>query len=45
MPYYMDQKQFMEQASDFIKNAMKRPYMPGTDEYRHEADVRDHGIR
>ena len=39
MPYYMDQKQFMEQASDFIKNAMKRPYMPGTDEYRHEADV------
>lgn len=39
MPYYMDQKQFMEQASDFIKDAMKRPYMPGTDEYRHEADV------
>ncbi|MCM1232604.1 MAG: hypothetical protein NC489_20965 [Ruminococcus flavefaciens] len=39
MPYYMDSKSFMEQASSFIKDGMKRPYMPGTDEYIHKADV------
>ncbi len=38
-PYYFDHASFMDQASGFIKDAMKRPYMPGTDEYIHKADV------
>lgn len=38
-PYYMEHDSFMEQATDFIKDAMKRPYMPGKDEYVHKSDV------
>ena len=38
-PYYFDHASFMDQASGFINDAMKRPYMPGTDEYIHKADV------
>ena len=34
MPYYMDQKQFMKQAYDFIKVAGSVRVTPGTDEYR-----------